>query len=90
MFFDELLVRQKASPKSQLSATLADKLKKAGWFWRGRRERRERRFSWGGERVGVMLPEFEDFAGEHSLTGSARRSEGGGGFNGYRLIPPTP
>ena len=39
----------------------------------------------GGERVGVKLPEFEDFAGEHSVKDSARRSEGGGGFKAYRL-----
>ena len=37
----------------------------------------------GGERGGVMLPEFEDFAGEHSGKDSARRSEGGGGFMGF-------
>ena len=40
---------------------------------------------WGGERGGAMLPEFEDFAREHSVKGSARRSEGGGGFKGYCL-----
>ena len=34
---------------------------------------------WGGEGGGVILLEFEDFAGEHSVNGSARRSEGGGG-----------
>ena len=44
---------------------------------------------WGGERGGGMLPEFEDFVGEHSVKDLARRSEGGGGFKGYRL-PPTP
>ena len=33
----------------------------------------------GGERGGVMLPEFEDSAGEHSVKDLARRSEGGGG-----------
>ena len=40
----------------------------------------------GGERRGVMLPEFEDFAGEHSVKGLSRRSEGGGGSMGYRLF----
>ena len=39
----------------------------------------------GGERGGVMLLEFEDFAGERSVKDFARRSEGGGGFKGYRL-----
>ena len=34
----------------------------------------------GGERGGAMLPEFEDFAGEHLVKDLARRSEGGGGF----------
>ena len=38
-----------------------------------------------GERGGVMLPELEDFAGEHSVKDLARRSEGGGGFKGYRI-----
>ena len=33
-----------------------------------------------------MLPEFEDFAREHSVKGLARRSEGGGGSMGYRLF----
>ena len=32
----------------------------------------------GGDRGGVKLPKFEDFAGEHSVKGAARRSEGGG------------
>ena len=32
-----------------------------------------------------MLPEFKDFAGEHSVKDLARRSEGGTGFKGYRL-----
>ena len=40
----------------------------------------------GGERGGVELPEFEDFAGGHSVKGSACRSEGGGGSMGYRLF----
>ena len=35
-----------------------------------------------------MLPEFEDFAGEHSVKGLARRSEGGGGY-GLPPLPPT-
>ena len=38
---------------------------------------------WGGERGGVKLLEFEDFAVEHSVKGSARRSEGGGRFIGF-------
>ena len=33
-----------------------------------------------------MLLEFEDFAGEHSVKDSARRSEGGGGSMGFRLF----
>ena len=33
-----------------------------------------------------MLLEFEDFAEEHSVKGSARRSEGGGASMGYRLF----
>ena len=40
MLFDEFLARQKVRPKSKISAALADKLKKRGWFWRGRQERR--------------------------------------------------
>ena len=44
--FYELLVRQKVGHQSQLAATLADKLKKCGWFGRGRRERRRA----GGEK----------------------------------------
>ena len=34
----------------------------------------------GGERGGVVLPEFEDFAREHSVKDLARSSEGGGRF----------
>ena len=44
----------------------------------------------GGERGGVVLPEFEDFAGEHSDKDSARRSEGGGGSMGDRLFHRPP
>ena len=43
---------------------------------------------WGGERGAVMLPEFEDFAREHSVKDLARRSEGGGGY-GLPPLPPT-
>ena len=42
----------------------------------------------GGERGRVILPEFEDFAIEHSVKDSARRSEGGGGY-GLPPLPPT-
>ena len=35
-----------------------------------------------GRERGVKLPEFEDFAGEHSVKDLARRSEGGGGSMG--------
>ena len=40
----------------------------------------------GGERGRVKLPEFEDFAREHSVKNSARRSECGSGYG----LPPLP
>ena len=73
-FLMSFWLRKKVGPKSQLPETLADKLIPGAWFWRGRRERR----CAGEERV--MLLDFEDFSGEHSVKELARRSEGGGGL----------
>ena len=42
----------------------------------------------GGERGGVMLPEFGDFAGEYLVKVSARRSEGGGGLKAMYAYAP--
>ena len=83
MFFYELLVRQKHYPKSQLSPTLADKLKKCFWFGRGWRERR-----CAGEEKGEGFSCLSSkIAGEHPVKGSARRSEGGGGSMDFRRPP---
>ena len=81
VFFDEFLVRQKVGQKLQSSLTLADKLKKGSSFGRGRRERRCAR----EEKEEGLSCLSSKIAGEHSVKDSARRSEGGGGFIGYRL-----
>ena len=57
------LAPQKVGPKSQLSATLAASGCRDGTFGRSAGEVVCR----DGERGGVKLSEFEDFAGEHSV-----------------------
>ena len=44
----------------------------------------------GGEKGGVMLPEFEDFARDHSFKDLARRSESGGGSTSLARQPAAP
>ena len=79
--FDEFLVRQKVGPAK--FSNVGGQLEK---MWLVCEGSAGEAVCWGGERGGVQLPEFEDFAGGHSIKDSARRSEGGGGgFKGYRL-----
>ena len=64
MFSDEFLASQKVCQASQLLTTLAETVETSRWFWEGSAGEAVCR---GGDRGGVMLPEFEDFTREHSV-----------------------
>ena len=87
MFFDKLLVWQQIDSDLLIWRRRASTRNEMRGFWSGSAGEA---VCWGGEGGGVMLREFEDFAGEHSVEGSARRSEGGGRSIGYRLFHRPP
>ena len=73
----------KSLPKIEKLNNVGGQFEKLWFVWSGSAGEA---VCWGGERAGVMLPEFEDFTVEHSVKDSARRSEGGGGSMSCRLF----